>query len=55
MGVPACALKPVPASMMSAHSSWQHATLLMNSPSSFPFSTCCESVQQQTQSDDRWA
>lgn len=37
----ACALKPVPASMMSAHSSWQHATLLMNRPSSLPFSTCC--------------
>ena len=25
-----CAVKPVPASMMSAHSSWQHATLLMS-------------------------
>ena len=43
-----CAEKPVPASMMSAHSSWQQATLLMYRPSSLPFSTCCSTREFAT-------
>ena len=38
----------MPASMMSAQSSWQHATLLMYSPSSLPFSTCCSTREFAT-------
>ena len=43
-----CALNPVPASMMSAHSSCAHDTEEMNKPSSFPLSTCCSILEFAT-------